>query len=81
MPQFYKTLAVNTLLVAGFVYAVPQALPERFSRAVIRFFEYDIGLTLFFRIFIYPFFFSPLRHLPGPTVSLSKYHLLALWSS
>ena len=81
MSQLYRTLAVTTLLVAGFVYAVPQALPERFSRAVIRFLEYDIGLAVFFTVFIYPFFFSPLRHLPGPTVRLSQPHLLYVVSS
>jgi hypothetical protein len=69
MPEFYKTAAVTTLLVAGLVYVAPQALPERVSRAVLRFVLYDVGLALFFQIMIYPFFFSPLRHLPGPTVS------------
>lgn len=80
MSKFYVTFAVTTLMVAGFVFAVPQALPQRFSRAVIRFFVYDIGLALFFKVFIYPFFFSPLRHLPGPTVSLSKLHLPPSWA-
>ena len=73
MSSFYKTLAVTTLLVAGFVYTVPNALPERFSRAVIRCLEYNVGLAIVFNVFIYPFFFNPLRHLPGPTVSHSKF--------
>jgi len=63
------TLAVTSVITAVAVYSAPQLLPERFSRAVIRFFIYDIFLAFFYTVFIWPFFVNPLRHLPGPTVS------------
>lgn len=65
----YQTFAVTSIIVGLAAYQAPQMLPERFSRAVIRFLVYDIALALFFTVFIYPFFFDPLRKLPGPRVS------------
>ena len=75
---FKNTVAVTSILVAALVYARPQILPERFSRAVLRFIIYDVVLALFYSVFIYPFFFSPLRHLPGPTVSAPLRFILLL---
>ncbi|KAF8850777.1 cytochrome P450 [Acephala macrosclerotiorum] len=62
----YQTFAVTSIIVGLAAYQAPQILPERFSRAIIRFLVYDIALALFFTVFIYPFFFDPLRTLPGP---------------
>ncbi|PMD41152.1 cytochrome P450 monooxygenase-like protein [Hyaloscypha variabilis F] len=61
------TFAVTSVITAIVVYSAPQLLPERFSRAVIRFFAYDLFLAVFYTVFIWPFFFNPLRHIPGPT--------------
>ncbi|APA05448.1 hypothetical protein sscle_01g002180 [Sclerotinia sclerotiorum 1980 UF-70] len=56
-----------TALAAVLVYTFPQYLTvDRVSRSTIRFLLLDISLFSFWRMFIYPFFFSPLRHLPGP---------------
>jgi len=68
MGTFYRAFAITTILVAILVYQKPELVPERFSRAVVRFLIYDIGLAGFYYVFIYPFFFNPLRHIPGPTV-------------
>ncbi|KAF7872642.1 hypothetical protein EAF04_003559 [Stromatinia cepivora] len=58
---------VCTALTAALVYTFPQYLTvDRVSRSAIRFLLLDISLFSFWRMFIYPFFFSPLRHLPGP---------------
>lgn len=59
-----------TALAAVLAYIFPQYLTvDRVSRSAIRFLLLDVSLFLFWRMFIYPFFFSPLRHLPGPVVS------------
>jgi hypothetical protein len=70
MTNFKITFAVTSAMTAIVVSLAPQLLPERFSRAVVRFFIYDLVLALFYTVFIWPFFFSPLRHIPGPTVRL-----------
>jgi hypothetical protein len=60
----------STALTAALVYTLPQYLTvDRVSRTVLRFLIVDVSLFWFWRMFIYPFFFSPLRNLPGPTVS------------
>jgi hypothetical protein len=69
MGNFCITFAVTSVITAITVYSAPQLLPERFSRAVIRFFIIDLGLALFYSVFIWPFFVNPLCHIPGPTVS------------
>jgi hypothetical protein len=69
--NFYATFAVTSVITTIAVYSAPQLLPERFSRAVIRFFIIDLGLALFYSVFIWPFFVNPLRHIPGPTVNLT----------
>ncbi|TGO42534.1 hypothetical protein BHYA_0007g00330 [Botrytis hyacinthi] len=49
------------------VYVFPQYfIVDQISRSAIRFLLVDVSLFSFWRMFIYPFFFSPLRHLPGP---------------
>lgn len=65
----YKELAVTTVATAAIVYTFPEYLVlERLSRTVIRFMVVNFSLLMIWRIFIYPFFFNPLRHLPGPKV-------------
>ena len=78
MNNIKVTLAVTSVVTAVAVYSAPQLLPERFYRAVIRFFIYDLFLAFFYTVFIWPFFVNPLRHLPGPTVSP---HPLTRWKS
>jgi hypothetical protein len=66
----------STALAAALVYTFPQYLTtDRVSRTVLRFLVVDVSLFWFWRMFIYPFFFSPLRNLPGPTVSTPQ-HIL-----
>lgn len=36
----------------------------------VRLLAANIALAAIYKVFIYPFFVSPLRHLPGPKVSL-----------
>lgn len=58
-----------TVSAAVLVYTFPQYLTvDRVSRSAVRFLFIDISLFSFWRMFIYPFFFSPLRNLPGPVV-------------
>jgi hypothetical protein len=76
MGNFYATFAVTSVITAIALYTAPQLLPERFSRAVIRFFLIDFGLAALYSIFIWPFFINPLRHIPGPTVSHSPSQVL-----
>lgn len=64
-----KVFVVSTVVTAGVIYAKPDLLPERFSRKIVRFVIFDVVLALFYTLFIYPFFFNPLRHIPGPKVS------------
>ena len=68
-----KTFVVTTILMVGVAYAIPDILPQRFSRKVIRFLIYDGLMAVIYTLFIYPFCFNPLRHLPGPTVSYLHY--------
>ncbi|PQE27467.1 cytochrome P450 protein [Rutstroemia sp. NJR-2017a BVV2] len=57
----------STALAAALVYTFPQYLTtDRVSRTVLRFLVVDVSLFWLWRMFIYPFFFSPLRNLPGP---------------
>ncbi|KAM3075738.1 hypothetical protein ACMFMG_007867 [Clarireedia jacksonii] len=57
----------STALAAILVYTFPQYLTvDRVSRTVLRFLIVDVSLFYFWRMFLYPFFFSPLRNLPGP---------------
>ncbi|CZT49524.1 related to isotrichodermin C-15 hydroxylase (cytochrome P-450 monooxygenase CYP65A1) [Rhynchosporium secalis] len=61
-----KTVAVSSVATALIVFQAPHLLPERLSRAVVRFLIYDGVLAIFYTLFIYPFLVDPLRHLPGP---------------
>jgi hypothetical protein len=66
----YKEILVTSVATAALVYSFPQhLLPERISRQVLRFLIIDTTLFFVWRVFIYTFFFNPLRNLPGPTVS------------
>jgi hypothetical protein len=66
----YKELIVTSWATAALSYTSPELLgPDRLSRAVLRFIIIDLALFLIWRVLIYPFFFNPLRTLPGPTVS------------
>jgi hypothetical protein len=50
---------------------LPQYLPHNpFVWTLIRTTAANFGLFLFYHLILYPFFLSPLRHLPSPTVSL-----------
>jgi len=70
----YTELAVTTLATTALVYSFPQYLTtDRFSRSVVRFLLVDFAVFLVWRVLIWPFFFNPLRHLPGPT----SYNFLA----
>jgi len=65
----YQTLIVTTALTALLVYNFPRYLTvPRVSRTVLRFLIVDAILYIIWNSFIHPFFFSPLRKLPGPTV-------------
>lgn len=58
--------AQTTLVLVAF----PQYLPENpFAWTFIRLLGLNFGLWLVWRVFIYPFYLSPLRHLPMPKVS------------
>ncbi len=53
----------------------PQSLvafsPTSSLKLFSAFFFVQYALVKFYRIFVYPFWFSPLRHLPGPKVQNS----------
>lgn len=69
----YRELLITTVATAVLVYSFPRYLTlDRFSRSVLRFLIVDAILLFIWRVFIYPFFFNPLRNLPGPT----SYNLL-----
>ncbi|EON65612.1 hypothetical protein W97_04850 [Coniosporium apollinis CBS 100218] len=56
--------AAQTVLV---LVVFPQFLPENpFAWTFIRFISLNFGLWTIWRVFIYPFYLSPLRHLPMP---------------
>ena len=46
-------------------------LAHRFSRSILRFFLLNVSVYGIWIVLIYPFFFSSLRKLPGPSVSSS----------
>ena len=48
-------------------------LADRFSRSILRFFLLNLALYGIWRIWVYPFCFSPLRKLPGPKVGPLSY--------
>lgn len=79
MPYPIKELTLTTIAAAALVYLFPQYLTvPRFSRTVVRFLLVDFGLYWTWITFIYPFFFSPLRNLPGPTVcSTGRYRTVS----
>ena len=57
----FETIIIN--------YVAPDLmLAKRFSRSILRLFLLNVSLYLGYYIWIFPFFVSGLRHLPGPKV-------------
>jgi hypothetical protein len=61
--------AVEGLAVA---LVVPRTVPVRSKITILLLFTLNVFLWLLYKIFIYPSFFSPLRHLPSPKVCVVK---------
>lgn len=54
--------------------AVPQFLPANpLFWTLIRTTLFNFGIYAVYKVFIYPFLLSPLRHLPSPSVRASIY--------
>jgi hypothetical protein len=71
MPNNLLSLAATSVATVALIYLFPEYLvPDRFSRRVLRFLIVDSSIFIIWRCFIYPFFFNPLRNIPGPTASL-----------
>jgi cytochrome P450 len=66
-----KVTPVNALYVslaeaAIFIYVFPSVIPfGTLSGALMLFSGINFGILLFYKLIVYPFFLSPLRHLPG----------------
>lgn len=64
-------LAVLAAAVEAFVITLllPQYLPHNpFVWTLIRTTALNLGLVAIYQVFIWPFFLTPLRHLPQPSV-------------
>lgn len=59
-------------LVAADVFKLQQLSPQLApsQKLTVAVFLVQYLAVKFYRIFLYPYFFSPLRHLPGPKVCL-----------
>jgi hypothetical protein len=70
-----STVPALALAAAAEAFAItvflPQYLPHNpFVWTLIRTTAANFGLFFFYHVFLYPFFLSPLRHLPSPKVGL-----------
>jgi hypothetical protein len=64
VPAFILASVVEAFIIT---LAIPQYLPHNpFLWTLIRTVGANLGLWAFYTVFVYPFFLSPLRHLPSP---------------
>ena len=76
VPPSLIRLGVNVLITFGIVKTFPQYLPEHALLYVfIRLLGVQLLLVAIWKVGIYPFFVSPLRHLPGPGLKVSSLSL------
>ena len=73
MAMLRDVLVALAVASAGEMLAVHLVAPQyqlagNFSRSILRLFLLNVSLYSVWKMFIYPFFFSPLRELPGPKV-------------
>lgn len=77
--SFNMASIIPTLLLSAaaeafvLILAVPQFLPANpLLWTLIRTTILNVGLYLVYKVFVYPFMLSPIRHLPSPSVSISQ---------
>lgn len=78
LPMMALSIAGATLLVR---HSEQKYYPGLFLWTTLKVFSGIIGLFLTYSVFIYPFFLSPIRHIPGPSVSRSLNSLLGISKS
>lgn len=72
VPPSLIRLGVNVLISFTIVKTFPQYLPEHALLYVfLRLLGVQLVLVAIWKVAIYPFFVSPLRHLPGPGLKVS----------
>ncbi|KAF2810260.1 cytochrome P450 [Mytilinidion resinicola] len=76
LPLFLSLVSAAESILLLFVF--PHALPEATLKSLFLIFALlNFGVFAVWRVFIYPFFVNPLRHLPGPKgISKGEYPLI-----
>lgn len=72
VPPSLIRLGINVLVTLTIVKTFPQYLPDHALLYVfVRLLALQLTLLAIWNLAIYPFFVSPLRHLPGPGIKVS----------
>lgn len=73
VPPSLIRLGINVIISFTICKAFPQYLPEHALLYVfLRLLGIQLALVAVYKVGIYPFFISPLRHLPGPGLKVSQ---------
>lgn len=73
VPPSLIRLGINVLVTFAIVKTFPHYLPEHALLYVfIRLLVAQLALVAIWKVGVYPFFVSPLRHLPGPGLKVSS---------